>query len=274
MKNILFLLVFVPLLFSCGKKDFDINNLNNNKIAVLGHGGMGISHSYPMNSQESILKCLNLGADGTEIDVQMTKDGVLVAFHDQKLEESTNLSGHIYDKTWADLEGARFSYPHYGNYQLIRLDDLFKNIPNQDEYIYFLDCKNFQPNKDSIYFETFNNAIIEIIDKYNLIENTYVEFKTETLIQKFQAVRPDIKQFVYTGFDLAREFNLSGVTVSLDGLTHERVELLHSNNLMVSTFNTHSKNRNIKAVEHNVDLIQTDKLKHLMKFQLISLLLM
>ena len=121
MKNILFLLVFVPLLFSCGKKDFDINNLNNNKIAVIGHGGMGISHSYPMNSQESILKCLNLGADGTEIDVQMTKDGVLIAFHDSLLNHSTNLSGTVHSKTWAEIEGAIYSHPNYSKYNVVKL---------------------------------------------------------------------------------------------------------------------------------------------------------
>jgi|SRR5690554_1274304 len=269
MKNSIFLFAFILFLFSCEKNDFDIKNLNKNQVKALGHGGMGIGQTYPMNSLESILNCLNLGADGTEIDVQMTKDGVLVAFHDQSLELSTNLSGKIYNKTWAEIEGARFSYPYYGNYQLIRLDDLFKNIPNQDNYIYFLDCKNFQPNKDSTYFETFNNAIIEIIDKYNLIENTFVEFKSEILIQKLQAVRPDIKQFIYTDFanalSLAEQYNLEGLTVTVDQLTHEKVELAHSKGIMVATFNTHSHKRNIKAVEHNVEFIQTDRVKHLVK---------
>ena len=269
MKNSFFLFVLVSLLLSCEKKDFDINNLNKNEVGIIGHGGMGIGQTYPINTLESILNCLNLGADGTEIDVQMTKDGVLVAFHDETLEESTNLSGRIYNKTWAELEDARFSYPHYGNYKIIRLDDLFMNIPNQDQYIYFLDCKNFKPNKDSAYFNTFNTALIEIINKYNLVENTYVEFKTEKLIQKLQALRPDIKQFVYTSYDhalsLAQQYNLQGMTIAVDKLTHEKVELLHSKGIMVTTFNTHSHKRNIKAVEHNVDFIQTDRLKHLMK---------
>ena len=269
MKNSIFLFILASLLLSCEKNDFDIENLNNNKISIIGHGGMGIGQTYPMNSLESILNCLNLGADGAEIDVQMTKDGILVAFHDQNMEESTNLSGSIYNKTWTELESARFSYPHYGNYKLIRLDDLFQNIPNQDQYVYFLDCKNFQPNKDAAYFETFNNAIIEIIDKYNLVENTYVEFKNEVLIQELQSIRPDIKQFIYTDFDyglsLAEEYNLHGITIAVDKLTREKVELAHSKGIMVATFNTHSHKRNVKAVEHNVDFIQTDRLKDLIE---------
>jgi len=151
--------MLVFFFFSCKKETFDIHNLNDDKISILGHGGMGIGHTYPMNSLESILNCLNLGADGTEIDVQMTKDGVLVAFHDETLEESTDLSGHIYNNSWEEIKDARFSYPHYGNYKIIRLDDIFKVIPDQDKYTYFLDCKNFQPNKDSTYFSNANQGL-------------------------------------------------------------------------------------------------------------------
>lgn len=267
MKNITYLLILLAFLFSCKKHDFDINNLNGNKIGVIGHGGMGIGHTYPMNTLEGFLNALNLGPDGVEIDVQMTKDGVLVAFHDQKLEESTNLSGHIYDKTWTELVNGQFLYPHYGNYKLIRLDDVFKSIPNQDKYTYFLDFKNFQPNKDSLYFNKLNTAIINIIDKYNLLENTYVEFKSEMLIVKLQETRPDIKQFIYAKYDLAlslaEQYNLEGITVPIDKITIEKVQLAHSKGIMVATFNTHSHKRNINAVEHNVDFIHTDRLKHL-----------
>ena len=269
MKNISLLLILFTLISSCKKENFDIDNLNGNKIGIIGHGGMGIGHTYPMNSLESILNCINLGADGTEIDVQMTKDGVLVAFHGERLEESTNLYGHIFNKTWAEIEGGRYSYPYYGGYRIIRLDDLIKNIPNQEKYIYFLDCKNFKPNKDSTYYNTFNNAIIEIVDKYNIVENTYVEFKNEIPIQNLQEKRPDFKMFIYTSFNsaisIAQQYDLKGITIVIDQLTHEKIELAHSKGIMVATFNTHSHERNIKAVKHNVDFNQTDRLKDLMK---------
>ena len=106
MKNLIILSILLFVVSSCQKEDFEIINLNNNKITVLGHGGMGIGETYPMNSFESILNCLNLGADGTEIDVQMTKDGVLVAFHDESLEHSTNISGRIFNKTWDEIKAA------------------------------------------------------------------------------------------------------------------------------------------------------------------------
>ena len=69
----------------------------------MGHGGMGFSNVYPMNTFESIMHCINLGADGTEIDVQMTKDGILVAYHDRELSNKTNKCGLVNDFYWNSL---------------------------------------------------------------------------------------------------------------------------------------------------------------------------
>ncbi|PKR81278.1 hypothetical protein CW751_05515 [Brumimicrobium salinarum] len=260
---------FLLLFNSCKKEQFNINNLNGDKISVFGHGGMGIGQSYPMNSLESILNCLYLGADGTEIDVQMTKDGVLVAFHDETLEESTNLKGRIYDKNWSEIKEARYKYPMFSNYKIIKLETLFKLIPHQDQYSYFLDCKNFEPNKDSSYISRFNNSLIKIIDQYNLQSSTYVEFKNEALIAALKDIRPDIKQFIYSyyheAFSLAEKYNLEGLTIEITNLTHKRIQELHNAGIMVATFNTHSHKRNIEAVKYNVDFIQTDRVKHLIK---------
>lgn len=257
------------LLFSCQKEEFEIHNLNGNQISVIGHGGMGIGHTYPMNSLESILNSLNLGAEGIEMDIQMTKDGVLVAYHDSTLQESTNLSGLIHHKTWEELKNARYSYPHYANYKLVRLEDVLKSISNPSQYIYFFDIKGFYPQQDSLFRDQLIQALIEIIDKYNLVEKTFVEFKNEVLISHLYTLRPDIKQFVYNEFDyalkLAIQYGLHGITIPVDKLTQDKVKLAHSHHVMVATFNTHSSKRNIRAVKHNVDYIHTDRLKHLLK---------
>ena len=88
---------------------FDIQNLNNDEIQVLGHGGMGIHSLLPMNSALSVQYSLDLGAAGAEIDVQMSKDGVLVAFHDEDLSESTNSEGIIHNLNWSQIEGSVYS---------------------------------------------------------------------------------------------------------------------------------------------------------------------
>ena len=268
MKKSIFIFIFLSF-FSCKKEEFEIINLNNNAISVFGHGGMGIGHTYPMNTFESIAYCLNLGADGTEIDVQMTIDSVLVAFHDLDLSEGTNISGNIYTKTWDEIYHARYKNPVFANYRLINLDMLFSGLRNKNEKLFMLDCKNYNPDTSVHYKTTFSNALIKIIDKYDLADNVIIGLKREYIISTLRALRPALKIFVNSDFEngliTAKKYQLQGLVIPVDEITSEQVSIAHQNGLQISVFNAHTHKRNIEAIRKNVDLIQTDLLKHLLK---------
>src|SRR5215217_6535474 len=61
---------------SCSKDPalWKTSNLNGDSITVLGHGGMGNKSLYPIDSHRSIAAALEMGADGSEMDVQLTSD--------------------------------------------------------------------------------------------------------------------------------------------------------------------------------------------------------
>jgi glycerophosphoryl diester phosphodiesterase len=265
------ILMVLALLFSCAKEEFFVSNLNNNKILVLGHGGMGIDQTYPMNTYESIVKCLNLGAAGTEIDVQMTKDSVLVAYHNEDLADKTNLKGIINDLNWSDIENGYYTSTPYLNYSILSLDQLFSNIDNIQDYKFTFDCKLYTNNANSVDFQgSYINAIAKIIDKYNLQNNIYIESEDIAFLQRLQEKDENYKLFIYpssfeVGLQIALDLNLYGITISTEDITKQQVEIAHSNNLYVALWNTHSKERNTEAVTKNPDIIQTDKVEHLVK---------
>jgi glycerophosphoryl diester phosphodiesterase len=73
--------------------------------AVIGHRGTGptrAGHELPENSLSSFLAALEQGADGVELDVQLTADGTLVLLHDQ-LEDTTTCSGCVNELTLAEV---------------------------------------------------------------------------------------------------------------------------------------------------------------------------
>ena len=269
MKKSALLFVFILICSSCQKEDFNIINLNNNQISALGHGGMGIGQAYPMNSFESILNCLSLGADGTELDVQMTKDSVLVAFHDEYLQNSTHSSGQIFTKTWEEIKNTSYSNTPYTSYKLIRLDMLFENIPNPREYEFFFDCKSFNLDSSASYVNTYTNALLSIIERYDLEDQVYLELKRRDIIQAIKNKAPEINIFVYLdfepSFELINELGLQGITIAVDNITKNQVQQAHDNGTMVAVFNTNSKSKNIDAIEKNVDFIQSDRVKHLIR---------
>lgn len=268
MKNLVLAIVSLAI-FSCKREDFNIINLNNNKISVLGHGGMGSGNIYPMNSYESILKCLSEGADGSEIDVQMTKDSVLVAFHDVDLSEDTDYEGLIHSFTWNELKDAQYIQTPYGKYALISLNDLFSNLEQPENYQFTFDCKLY-PNSNDLesYYESFTKALITIISKYNLEQKVLIESQSPEFLNLIKNKNSSCKLFIYpsdfeSGFSDAIELDLYGITISNDKISKEQVKTAHDNDLRIALWSVHSANENISAINKNPDFIQTDKVKHL-----------
>jgi glycerophosphoryl diester phosphodiesterase len=69
---------------------------------VIGHRG-NRAHA-PENTLESFLEALALGADALEFDLQLSRDGQLVVFHDATLERTTDGHGAVEQHTLAELQ--------------------------------------------------------------------------------------------------------------------------------------------------------------------------
>lgn len=63
----------------------------------------GYSSEFPENTLASFEGAFDIGADYIELDVQMTKDGQIVVFHDGSLKRTTGAEGGIADYTYEEL---------------------------------------------------------------------------------------------------------------------------------------------------------------------------
>ena len=265
-----FILFTFFFFFSCKKEKVDlsqIQNLNGNKITALGHAGMGIASQYPINSFESIMSALSLGTAGVEVDVQMTKDSVLVLFHDKNLEESTTLEGKIADKNWEDIRDGIYKNPPFAEYRIISLAQLFENIENRKELFFSLDFKLHEPDHPEELILRYWNALIKIIDQYDVAENVFIESKKKPYLEKLKMLRPELKllflESFEKGFEYAKEKELFGLVMPKHFISKEQVQEAHAAGLRISLFDLKTKNDNLDAIELSPDFLQTDRVKHL-----------
>ncbi|KAH9045314.1 PLC-like phosphodiesterase [Lactarius pseudohatsudake] len=63
-------------------------------------GHRGASAAYPENTLASFEAAIRDGAEGIESDVHVSRDGVLLMFHDPSLERTTDSKGQIRDRDW------------------------------------------------------------------------------------------------------------------------------------------------------------------------------
>ena len=81
--------------------------------------------SFPENSLEAIQSSIDMGVDMLELDVQRTKDGVLILMHDHKLDRTTTGQGNIAETTWEEISKLNLK-DHKGEvtgYKVPKLDD-------------------------------------------------------------------------------------------------------------------------------------------------------
>lgn len=64
----------------------------------------GASHEAPANTLAAFLLAVDLGAEGIELDVHLSKDGHIVVIHDFDVSATTDGQGLVRDKTLAELK--------------------------------------------------------------------------------------------------------------------------------------------------------------------------
>ena len=111
-------------------------------MKLVAHRGGGC----PENTIESIIDILGLNIyDGIEIDVQITKDNVLVLFHDDDTERITGQRFIIKEMTYNELLklDAGYTWPKYRNkgYKIPRLKDVLA-LTKKRNIILHLDLKD------------------------------------------------------------------------------------------------------------------------------------
>ncbi|MEL7359924.1 MAG: glycerophosphodiester phosphodiesterase [Cyanobacteria bacterium J06560_6] len=69
---------------------------------ILGHRGMPEEHQE--NTMAGFKRAVELGLDGVELDVFLTKDNKLIVFHDLDTERLTGVAGRITEMTWKEIQ--------------------------------------------------------------------------------------------------------------------------------------------------------------------------
>ncbi len=73
----------------------------NRAPLILGH--RGVPGLAPENTLAGFLKAVQMGSDGIELDVHLSRDGQIVVIHDERLERTTDGSGLVAEKSFDEL---------------------------------------------------------------------------------------------------------------------------------------------------------------------------
>jgi len=104
---------------------------------IIGH--RGVKGSAPENSLSGFKKAIELGIDGVELDVHLTRDGKLIVIHDLDLKNLTGLRIPIKQLTFKELK--KYDISKFFNKTQ---EKIMEKLPEEKKY--FLELKTIQAN--------------------------------------------------------------------------------------------------------------------------------
>jgi glycerophosphoryl diester phosphodiesterase len=145
-------------------------------MKVIGHrGAAGLA---PENTFAGFDIALALGVDGIETDVQKTKDGKLVLFHDNLLDTTTNGTGVLQETLWQALQqldaGSWFDSTYAGE----RIPLLIEALKRYGTRTYF----DLEIKQVGIEYEVLN--LVEQLELLDRVTFTSQDFPTVCNIKK------------------------------------------------------------------------------------------
>jgi glycerophosphoryl diester phosphodiesterase len=170
---------------SCEKQLMD-TMAQESKDGFINFAHRGASEYAPENTMMSFSLGMFQGANGIETDVQMTKDGVPVLFHDDSLERVTGQQGSIGDYTYEQLR----------QFDVKKGELTDKILKLEDFLIHF----GFRDITFAIELKTADaaEATVALIRKYAMEKKvTVTSFKYDAIL-KVRAVAPELKTGLLT----------------------------------------------------------------------------
>ena len=121
---------WIPFLEKC-EKDAEAVMLKESRELFVNYAHRGASTYTPENTFLAFYTGMYMGANGIETDVQMTKDGVLVLFHDDTITRLTGQEGRISDFTLEELQ--QFTFEKHGQAdKIVVFEDFLKQFGWRD----------------------------------------------------------------------------------------------------------------------------------------------
>ncbi|MBU1164441.1 glycerophosphodiester phosphodiesterase [Patescibacteria group bacterium] len=213
---------------------------------IIGHrGACGYA---PENTLLSFQKAIDLGCNGTELDVHLTKDGEVVVIHDEKVDRTTDGHGYVSGMTLDELKKLNCEEG--------------QKIPTLQEVIDL--CKG----KINLYIELKGKKtakpVNEIILKNNLTDDVRVSSFDIDMIKEIKTANPNLKvsylirKYSKNIWKFALSIPLDSIGFRYNLVKKRRIKKAHELGLECYAWKILNKKIGDKVIKKGIDAICTN----------------
>jgi glycerophosphoryl diester phosphodiesterase len=235
----------------------------NGRTSPVIFGHRGAKNYAPENTLAAFNAALELGADGIELDTQLTLDGHVVVYHDKIVDRTTNGHGKIAELKLAHLReldaGSHYSDKFRGE-KIPTLDEVFETVGKR-AYIN-IELKNF-----STPFDHLVDKVCDAVRRHDMQKNVIFSSFLPWDLKKTALTLPEVPRGLLTikgrwgvwarsfGFDFG---NYDALHPNLADVTAQQVQRVHRLKRRINVWTVNEQEDIQRMIGWGVDGIITD----------------
>lgn len=234
-------------------KDFVIDK----KHFVVAH--RGASGNAPENTLAAYQLAIDEGADMIEMDVQITQDGVFVAYHDFI---PVGMDKDFEDLEYSDIEkidvGIGYDIKYKGE-KIPKLEDALSVIQNKCYVILeikTLAVKNFKDNSEKL---------IELIDRFNYLDKTIFGSFNYSALAQLKKMNPNIHTAAIKipmdnrlPSELKKLIGCESYICSVEEVSDEIYQDAIKSEIIMGVYSVDTKSQFLDAIKYNIRALGTN----------------
>jgi glycerophosphoryl diester phosphodiesterase len=158
----------------------------------------GASGNFPENTRLAVEKALEAGADMVELDCQLSSDGHIVIFHDERLVRITGTGGSINRMSLEQLkrlEIGAWRKSAFKGERILTLEEVFTVIDRQADLC--LDIKQYSGSPPGIELK-----LLFVLSHYDYLERTIFSSFDYGCLRRVRELAPEARVGVIYGADI------------------------------------------------------------------------
>lgn len=221
----------------------------------------GASGYAPENTLAAFKKAIEMGADGIELDVQLTKDNKIVVIHDETINRTSNGCGWVKDLTFEELRKYNYNktHPEYEYADIPLLEEVYELIKSTNLTI------NVEIKTGIVFYQDIEKKVLELTSRMGLEDRViYSSFNHKTCVN-IKNMKPDSKVgFLYADgtigiCEYAAKYKMDAIHPALYNLQYpDLMPSAMANGLMVNSWTINEPEHIKMALALNINAIITN----------------
>jgi glycerophosphoryl diester phosphodiesterase len=196
----------------------------------------GYTASYAENTLTAFFEAEKAGADGLELDVQLTKDGEIVVIHDEKVDRTTNGTGFVKDILYKDLRKLNANKKSLKKEPIPALAEVLEWL-NTNKLLCNIELKN-----GLIPYKGMEEKIIELVRKYDLMDRIIISSFNHYSIVYSYSLAPEIEtaplflEGIYMPWIYSQSIQAKGIHPKYSTISDEVIKRTINNGIAVRPY--------------------------------------